>query len=185
MAQAGRPARRSPLAPRSIATKRGTLAQSARALDRRVRGQSRLYPLGRARPREKRGRAIGRQSTRTRDGGVRVALCPRLAIPGPTEHSSCYTIDAQTLIIESRCCEAQSLLEVFGLEKGVFGEQRGSVGICRKQFENATNSDPHRPDAWLPAALSWLDRNPIEQVYRRHIPSLDHIRYRHPDSRIL
>jgi len=76
MAQAGRPARRSPLAPRSIATKRGTLAQSARALDRRVRGQSRLYPLGRARPREKRGRAIGRQSTRTRDGGVRVALCP-------------------------------------------------------------------------------------------------------------
>jgi len=104
---------------------------------------------------------------------------------GPTEHSSCYAIDAQALIVERRCCVAQSLLEIFGLEKGVFGEQRSSVGIRREQLENATNGDPHRPDARLPTALSWLDRNPVEQVYRRHVPSLDHFRYRSLDSHIL
>jgi hypothetical protein len=66
------------------------------------------------------------------------------------------------------------LLEIFGLEKGVLGEQGSPVGIRRQKFENATNGDAHRSDARLPAALSWLDRNPIKQVYRRHIPSLDH-----------
>jgi hypothetical protein len=68
----------------------------------------------------------------------------------------------------------QRLLEIFGLEKGVLGEQRSAVRMSRKQLENAANGDPHPPDTRLSAALSRLNRNPIKQVCRRHVLSLDH-----------
>jgi PIN domain nuclease of toxin-antitoxin system len=45
--------------------------------------------------------------------------------------------------------------------------------LSRKQFENAADGDPHPLDARLSAALSRLNRDPIKQVYRRHVPSLD------------
>jgi len=71
------------------------------------------------------------------------------------------------------CCIAQGLLVVLGFEKGVLGEDRGAVGISREEFENAPDGDPHPADAWLAAAFSRVDGNPIKQIYRGHVLSLD------------
>jgi len=92
----------------------------------------------------------------------------------PAECASCHPAGAQPLVIDCRRRVPQRLLEVFGFEKRVLGEQRGVVRIRREQFEDAANGDPHPPDARLPNAFSRLNRNPIEQVYRRHMLSLDH-----------
>jgi hypothetical protein len=82
-------------------------------------------------------------------------------------------IDAQSLIIPDRCRVAQGLLEIFRFEKRVLGEDRAPVRIGGKEFENAANRDPHPTNARLPAALSRLNRNPIKQIYRGHVLSLD------------
>src|ERR1017187_4282574 len=74
----------------------------------------------------------------------------------------------------SRRCVAQRLLEILGLEKWVLGEQRSAVGMSCKKLENAANGDPHPANARLPAALSRFNRNPIKQIYRRHVLSLEH-----------
>ena len=66
----------------------------------------------------------------TRAGGKSSPHAERA--PAPAECASCHAIDAQSLIIDSRCCVAQRLLEIFGLEKGVLGEQRSAVRMRRK-----------------------------------------------------
>jgi hypothetical protein len=107
---------------------------------------------------------------------IRTLSCdpPRLRRLIQQKCASCHAIDGQLFIIDSGCCVVQRLLEIFDFEKGVLGEQRSAVGISRKQFENAANRDPHPPDTRLPAALSRLNRNPIKQVYRCHMLSLDY-----------
>ena len=84
-------------------------------------------------------------------------------------------IDVESLVIDRGRGIAQDPLEVLGFEKCVLDEDRRSVGISREELENAADGNPHPADARLAAALSGFDRNPIKQIYRGHVLSLDEV----------
>ncbi len=65
-------------------------------------------------------------------------------------------------------------MEVFGLKIWIIRNDGRSVGIGRKQFENAADRDPHAAYTWFAAAFSGFDGDAIEQIDSGHVLSLDH-----------
>jgi len=56
----------------------------------------------------------------------------------------------------------ESLLEILQFEKRILDEDRSPVRIRRKEFQYASDSDPHAAYTRLAAALPRLNRNPIK-----------------------
>jgi len=88
---------------------------------------------------------------------------------------SCNAIDAESLIVDGSGCEAQCLLNVFRLEKGVFGEKGITARISREQFQDAPNRDPHTANTRFSGTLTGLHRNAIKWICCRHVISLGSI----------
>lgn len=90
------------------------------------------------------------------------------------ERASGYSNGFRLFVVNDSGREAERLLKIFLLEKWVLGENRSAVRIGGQEFQHATNGDSHSADARLPSALTRLNSNPIELIYRGHVPSLKH-----------